>query len=85
MSAAAATTPAAKTGNAHRTIGGVLLTTVSVLAYDATRPQDPFGVAVAFLLVLAAFAGLGGTAWHGAPHRRPVAWIRSVGEGVPAC
>jgi ABC-2 type transport system permease protein len=41
------------------TVGGVLLTTVSALAYDATLPQDPLGLAAAFLLVLAAFAGLG--------------------------
>lgn len=41
------------------TVGSVLLTAVSVLAYDASLPQDPLGVLVAFLLVSVSFATLG--------------------------
>jgi ABC-2 type transport system permease protein len=41
------------------TASAVLLVTVSVLAYDATLPQDPVGVIAAFLLVTVAFAVLG--------------------------
>jgi ABC-2 type transport system permease protein len=41
------------------TIGAVLLTTVSALAYDAALPRDWPGAAGAFLLVTVSFAALG--------------------------
>jgi ABC-2 type transport system permease protein len=40
-------------------IGAVLLTTVSVLAYDAAMPEDWLGLIGAFLLLSLAFAALG--------------------------
>lgn len=40
-------------------VGSLLLTTLSMLAYDATTPQDPVGVLAAALLVSLAFASLG--------------------------
>lgn len=41
------------------TVGGVLLTAVSVLAYDATLPESWAGVVGAFLLLTLSFAALG--------------------------
>jgi ABC-2 type transport system permease protein len=41
------------------TAGAVLLTIVSVVAYDAALPQDWVGVVASFLLAAASFAGLG--------------------------
>jgi ABC-2 type transport system permease protein len=40
-------------------VGSLLLTTLSMLAYDATTPRDPVGVLGAALLVSLAFASLG--------------------------
>ena len=40
-------------------VGAVLLTTLAVLSYDAPLPENLVGVAVAALLVIAAFAALG--------------------------
>lgn len=41
------------------TAGAVLLTILSVLAYDAALPEDWVGVVAAFLLIAVSFAGLG--------------------------
>jgi ABC-2 type transport system permease protein len=41
------------------TAGAVLLTIVSVVAYDAALPEDWLGVVAAYLLVAVSFAGLG--------------------------
>jgi ABC-2 type transport system permease protein len=62
---ASALSPAALVG-AHvvvaaltATVGSVLLSTVSILGYDATPPRDWLGLIAAFLLVAVAFAALG--------------------------
>jgi ABC-2 type transport system permease protein len=62
---ASAVRPAALVG-AHMTVtvliattGAVLLTTLSVVAYDAALPEDWVGVVAAYLLTAVSFAGLG--------------------------